>query len=75
MQKRGVPYIHYTVLSKESPLSLKMSGGKHDGITTLIDSNLGTDLSVVNAAKVSFGKRSEWEGGSHPDFDKPETPI
>lgn len=27
---------------------------------TLIDS-MGTDLSVVNAAKVSFGKRSEWE--------------
>ncbi len=26
---------------------------------TLIDS-MGTDLSVVNAAKVSFGKRSEW---------------
>jgi thymidylate synthase (FAD) len=27
---------------------------------TYIDS-MGTDLSVVNAAKVSFGKRSEWE--------------
>ena len=27
---------------------------------TLIDS-MGDDLSVVNAAKVSFGKRSEWE--------------
>lgn len=26
---------------------------------TLID-NLGTDLNVVNAARVSFGKRSEW---------------
>ena len=38
---------------------------------TYID-NMGTDLSVVNAAKVSFGKRSEWEGGSHPDFDKPK---
>ena len=24
-------------------------------------SHMGTDLSVVNAAKVSFGKRSEWE--------------
>ena len=34
--------------------------------------NMGDDLSVVNAAKVSFGKRSEWEGGSHPDFDKPK---
>ena len=38
---------------------------------TYID-HMGTDLSVVNAAKVSFGKRSEWEGGSHPDFDKPK---
>ena len=27
---------------------------------TYID-HMGTDLSVVNAAKVSFGKRSEWE--------------
>lgn len=27
---------------------------------TLIDS-MGTDLSVVNAARVSFGKKSEWE--------------
>ena len=35
---------------------------------TLIDS-MGTDMSVVNAARVSFGKKSEWEGGSHPDFD------
>ena len=26
---------------------------------TYID-HMGTDLSVVNAAKVSFGKRSEW---------------
>ena len=26
---------------------------------TLIDS-MGTDLSVVNAARVSFGKESEW---------------
>ena len=38
---------------------------------TYID-HMGTDLSVVNAAKVSFGKRSKWEGGSHPDFDKPK---
>ena len=38
---------------------------------TYID-HMGDDLSVVNAAKVSFGKRSEWEGGSHPDFDKPK---
>jgi thymidylate synthase (FAD) len=28
--------------------------------TTLID-NMGTDLSVVNAARVSFGKESDWE--------------
>jgi thymidylate synthase (FAD) len=35
---------------------------------TYID-HMGTDLSVVNAARVSFAKRSKWEGGSHPDFD------
>jgi thymidylate synthase (FAD) len=29
---------------------------------TLIDS-MGTDLSVVNAARVSFGKKSDWEYG------------
>lgn len=28
---------------------------------TLID-NMGSDLSVVNAARVSFGKKSNWEG-------------
>lgn len=33
---------------------------------TLIDW-MGTDLSVVNAAKVSFGKRSEWDYSSCPD--------
>ena len=38
---------------------------------TYID-HMGDDLSVVNAAKVSFGKRSQWEGGSHPYFDKPK---
>ena len=27
---------------------------------TLID-NMGSDLSVVNAARVSFGKKSDWE--------------
>ena len=31
-------------------------------LVTYID-HMGTDLSVVNAAKVSFGKRSEWENG------------
>jgi thymidylate synthase (FAD) len=31
---------------------------------TLIDS-MGSDLSVVNAARVSFGKKSEWENVSH----------
>jgi len=35
---------------------------------TFVDS-MGSCLSVVNAARVSFGKKSEWEGGSHPDFD------
>ena len=38
---------------------------------TYID-HMGTDLSVVNAAKVRLGKSSEWEGGSHPAFDKPK---
>lgn len=33
---------------------------------TLIDW-MGTDLSVVNAAKVSFGKRSEWDYSGCPD--------
>jgi thymidylate synthase (FAD) len=35
---------------------------------TFIDA-MGNDLSVVNAARVSFDKESHWEGGSHPDFD------
>jgi thymidylate synthase (FAD) len=35
---------------------------------TYVD-HMGTDLSVVNAARVSFGNQSKWEGGSHPDFD------
>lgn len=35
---------------------------------TFIDA-MGSDLSVVNAARVSFDKESSWEGGSHPDFD------
>lgn len=29
-------------------------------------SHMGDDLQVVNAAKVSFGKRSEWANGPHP---------
>ena len=33
---------------------------------TYID-HMGTDLSVVNAAKVSFGKRSEWENDQDDD--------
>lgn len=33
---------------------------------TYID-HMGTDLSVVNAAKVSFGKRSDWDYSSCPD--------
>lgn len=33
---------------------------------TYID-HMGTDLSVVNAAKVSFGKRSEWDYSGCPD--------
>ncbi len=38
---------------------------------TLIDS-MGTDLSVVNAARVSFGKKSEWEqhAEDHISFHK-----
>jgi len=31
------------------------------GIKVTYEDHMGTDLSVVNAAKVSFGKRSEWE--------------
>ena len=31
--------------------------------------HMGTDLTVVNAARVSFANHSKWEGGSHPDFD------
>jgi thymidylate synthase (FAD) len=31
-------------------------------VATLIDS-MGSDLSVVNAARVSFGKKSDWEDG------------
>ena len=35
---------------------------------TYID-HMGSDLSCVNAARVSFDKESRWEGASHPDFD------
>lgn len=35
-------------------------------IATLID-HMGSDLSVVNAARVSFGKESEW----NPDLEEP----
>lgn len=31
---------------------------------------LGTDLTVVNAARVSFAKESEWEWGSYDDYKK-----
>ena len=31
------------------------------GIKATYVNNMGTDLSVVNAARVSFGKKSEWE--------------
>jgi len=31
------------------------------GIKVTYEDHMGTDLSVVNAAKVSFGKRSEWD--------------
>jgi len=42
---------------------------------TYIDS-MGTDLSVVNAAKVSFGKRSEWiPAGSKTDPDGTNSQI
>lgn len=36
--------------------------GKTSIAATLID-RMGTDLSVVNAARVSFGKKSEWDRG------------
>ena len=35
---------------------------------TYID-HMGSDLSVVNAARVSFGKKSEWEEQVHPSGD------
>ena len=31
--------------------------------------HMGTDLSVVNAARVSFAKESHWVGGAHPSVD------
>ena len=34
---------------------------------TYID-HMGSDLSVVNAARVSFGKRSDWEFGDDKDY-------
>ena len=37
-------------------------------IATYID-HMGTDLSVVNAARVSFGKRSTWEGQEDGLYD------
>jgi thymidylate synthase (FAD) len=37
-------------------------------VATYVD-HMGTDLSVVNAARVSFGNQSKWKEGSHPDFD------
>ena len=40
---------------------------------TLIDS-MGTDLSVVNAARVSFNKKSQWEKFiPGPGFGVPDT--
>ena len=43
---------------------------------TYID-RMGTDLSVVNAARVSFGKKSEWnpDRGESPLYDKDEKLI
>ena len=35
---------------------------------TYID-HMGSDLSVVNAARVSFGKKSAWEQRVHPSGD------
>ena len=32
------------------------------------EDHMGSDLSVVNAAKVSFGKRSEWSNGPQPEI-------
>ena len=37
-------------------------------IATYID-HMGTDLSVVNAARVSFGKKSTWEGQEDGLYD------
>jgi len=42
--------------------------------TTYID-HMGSDLSVVNAARVSFGKKSEWEDKVHPSGDYAENVL
>jgi thymidylate synthase (FAD) len=38
-------------------------------ITATYIDHMGSDLSVVNAARVSFGKQSEWEEQVHPSGD------
>ena len=38
-------------------------------ITATYIDHMGSDLSVVNAARVSFGKKSEWEEQVHPSGD------
>ena len=37
-------------------------------ITATYIDHMGSDLSVVNAARVSFGKRSDWEFGDDKDY-------
>ena len=48
-----------------------MSNGKNvmtNQITATYIDHMGSDLSVVNAARVSFGKRSDWEFGDDKDY-------
>ena len=45
-----------------------MSRGDHKMITATYIDHMGSDLSVVNAARVSFGKRSDWEFGDDKDY-------
>lgn len=40
--------------------------------------HMGSDLTVVNAARASFGKESDWEYGEvemHPDPNDPEAKV
>ena len=44
-------------------------GASNAAIAATYIDHMGSDLSVVNAARVSFGKKSEWEEQVHPSGD------